>query len=239
MKLHLYRLVFLFICCFCANTSKAQTYVGIQGGVSVSKTPIRLDDDLFTLNQKSKHSVLYALVIEHGLGKNIYLQSELQYFKEGSTLYKRDLDGTDFFYVINDIKYLKLPLLLKYKLKFADYLFYGLAGPSLSYALEGNSYFLMIDDRELNEQTVEKIDFTKSGISKFDSGIVFGAGLEKIIAKKVKLTLGFNYYYGFVNIGKQRGDTIFNESQSFFIGASIPLPEKNKKTSSKINQKTF
>jgi len=224
MKSHLYQLIFLFI--FCANVSKAQTYVGLQGGVSVSKTPLRLDNDLFTLNQKSKHSVLYALVVESKLKKNIYFQTELQYLKEGSTLYKRDLNGSDFFYVINEIKYLKLPLLLKYKLKIADYLIYASAGPSLSYALQGRSYRLMIDDREINEQTEEAIDFEENGISKFDAGIAFGAGLEKIIAKKVKLTVGFNYYFGFINIGKQSEETIFNESQSFFIGASVPLPEK-------------
>lgn len=224
MKSHLYQLISIFI--FISNISIAQTYVGIQGGVSVSKTPLRLDYDLFTLNQRSRHSILYALVIEKKISKNIYVQSELQYLKEGSTLYKRDLTGTDFFYVINDIKYLKLPLLLKYKVKFADYLFYGVAGPSLSYALKGNSYLLMIDDREINDQTIEVIDFEENGISRFDSGVTFGLGIEKIIAKKVKLAVGFNYYFGFMNIGKLREETIFNESQSFFIGASIPFPEK-------------
>ncbi len=221
MKSQLYQLVFLLL--FIFNISHAQTYIGVQSGFSVSKTPLRLDDELFTINQKSRHSVLYSISVEKKIKKNFYLQTEIQYSKEGSVLYKRDIEGLNFFYVFNDIKYIKVPLLAKYKLKFSDYLVYGLIGPSISVAVDGKSHFIMIDDRELNEQAREEIDFTKSGLSKVDTGVTFGVGLEKIIAKKVKLAVGFNYYFGLLNIGKNRAESIYNESQNFFIGASIPF----------------
>ena len=206
----------------------SQTYVGIQGGVSVSKTPLRLDDQLFTINQSFRHHVFYALNLETHLKKNFYLQTGFQYTKEGATLFKRDLDAPDFYYVINDLKYLRVPVSLKYNQKFSDYLIYGSVGSVIGYSLGGNTYRIMSDNTEMREQITDNIDLNEYGLSTFDAGMLFGLGLEKIIAKKVKLAVGFNYYFGLVNIAKQRDESIFNESHSIFIGASIPLPEKKK-----------
>ena len=97
---------------------------------------------------------------------------------------------------------------------------HGVLGPSISYAIDGHSS--IYDENDFANRTIT-LDFEEEGIKRFDLGLIAGLGIEKVIAKNVKVSLGIRYYLGLLNISEIEELDIFNESMSIFIGAALPF----------------
>ncbi len=222
----MHRKIYTFIIGFVilSFSLQAQDYFGIKGGGNVSNTPLRLEsENVFILDQQKLSFFLVGLTYEKKLSKNFSLLSSLDITKQGSILEKRNQDGSDVFYNANEISYLKLSLKPKISFKFSDYYFFMALGPSISRALNGNFKIFRDDDFETVR---EDLDFEKWKISKTDFGINSSMGIEKLVANKVKVQLGVEYYLGLFDISNQNEMDIFNESISIFIGASLPISKE-------------
>lgn len=221
MKLHCHLLCFFLL--FVSGLN-AQDYIGLRGGGNISNTPLRIQSDSTTiLDQKTLSFFLVGIDFEKVLNKNFSLISGLDLSKEGSILVKRYNDGSDIFYHSNEIRYLKLSVLPKFNVHIIDYTLYGIVGPSFSYALDGQS---SIYDENNFENRIVDLDLEEVGIKRFDLGLIGGVGIEKVVAKNVKVSLGIRYYLGLVNISEIQELDVFNESMSVFIGAALPFGKK-------------
>lgn len=215
------RLMLLSFCCMCACTATAQIDIGVHMGFNQSKTALILKGDrqgaiLSAIGQR-KWSLGIPLNFELNSWQSILV--EPTFLAEGSLLVKSNGLGGDDFYSINELKYVRLPILYKLKLNQRFYNFYAMLGGSLSYAVGGVAYNL----KDAQKWALRKIDFKSEALTRLDYGVVVGAGIEKKIVNGLAVNIEMRYYVGLHNLMKNSAEQIYNESYMVLMGVSFPL----------------
>ena len=124
--------------------------------------------------------------------------------------------------------YFLVPALVKYKFKNN---MYAEAGPQ--FGLMYKSWVEFESDIEGRDAVIK--EYNKGKINKLDAGIMFGMGYT--LYKGSGWTLGAKYYYGFVNVYKDRPGT---KNSSIFLKLNIPIgagEEAQKKAAEKAAKK--
>ena len=119
------------------------------------------------------------------------------------------------------MNYFLVPVLAKYKFK---NFMYVEAGPQ--FGLMYNSWVEFESDIDGKDATIK--EYNKDKINKLDVGIMAGIGYQ--MWKGTGWTIGAKYYYGFVDVYKDRAGT---KNSSFFLKLNIPIgagekPKKDK-----------
>ena len=118
-----------------------------------------------------------------------------------------------------------IPALIKYKFKNHMYVE---AGPQ--FALMYKSWVEFNSRSDEVKSTIRQ--YNKDAINKIDAGISVGMGYR--LLKGTGWTLGANYYYGFVNVYKDRSGT---KNSGFFINMNFPIGVGEKQKLEKQEQK--
>jgi len=206
----------------------AQVSVGLRGGVNFARATregeiMEIDDE----NRKFLPGPYIAVPVEIRIGNSFALQAEPTYIQKGIKLYEETevedepghmaLFEGDFRTQIN---YLTLPVLAKGLFGGENLRFYAIAGPEVGYAVYGQHKFeiSMTNGDIITEEFEEDIDFDEEEISRFDFGVIFGAGLE-IKAGPGSVILDGRYNLGLYDI--DRGEEFENEMLNRGIGVSL------------------
>lgn len=115
------------------------------------------------------------------------------------------------------LNYFIVPALAKYKLK--NHIYFE-AGPQ--FGLMHKSWVEYNSDVEGKDSRIRQ--YNKDMINRFDAGVVGGLGYQLLKGKG--MTIGIKYYYGFVDVYKDRAGT---NNSSLFLKANIPIGAKAKK----------
>lgn len=220
-----YLLLFLLIC----TCSYAQSQVlislifgdklnspgmefGLEGGVNFSTVGgMQTDKYLSTFNLGFYFDIrindpwyLYTgVLVKSQLGVNKLTTADLDFLKTDIYDAKGDYSQR--------LNYFIVPALAKYKLK--NHVYFE-AGPQFGLAhkawVEYNS--------DVDQKSARIRDYNKDMINKFDVGVTGGLGYQLMDGKG--MTIGVKYYYGFVDVYKDRSGT---NNSSIFIKANIPI----------------
>jgi len=215
----------VFACC---ALLEAQTSIGIYTGFNRSNTSLLFssndNEDLFISNLPYERFV-FVVPILHEINKFSGIVLEPSLLSEGSIIVKQMQSGSSYFFNENSIKYLRLPAYFRLRLSYKTFTMYGMAGPSVAYAMEG-SYYNWLD----NESTsFGKIDFIEENIPRLDYGVSVGMGIEKLVSNTFKINVGFRNYYGLRDITPENDQSTFHQGFSLLMGFYIPLQKKKEK----------
>lgn len=166
----------------------AQVSVGLRGGVNFARATFDVETmDLENVNKEYLPGAYITVPVEVQLANFFALQAEPAYIQKGINLSQEtevdDESGHIIMYeadLSTRINYLTLPVLAKGFLGNDNLRFYAVAGPEVGYALNGKHKMEMslTNGDKINEEIEEDIDFDEEEISRFDFGILFGAGVE-------------------------------------------------------------
>ena len=109
------------------------------------------------------------------------------------------------------MNYFLVPALAKYKFKNHLYLEGG-----LQFGWMTNAWVEFNSDVEGKNARIQ--DFNKDEINKFDTGLMIGFGYT--LLKGSGMTLGLKYYYGFVDVYKDKAGS---KNSSLFLKMNIPI----------------
>lgn len=109
------------------------------------------------------------------------------------------------------LNYFLVPALIKYKM---DNHIYFEAGPQ--FGLMHKAWVEYNSDVEGKDARIRQ--YNKDMINKFDVGVVGGLGYQLMKGKGI--TLGLKYYYGFLDVYKDKSGT---NNSSWFLKANIPI----------------
>lgn len=128
-----------------------------------------------------------------------------------------------------ELRYFIVPVLLKYSLKNRIY-FEG--GPQIGWMRKGFVEFNYDDGNE--EIRIRRSN--SDAINKIDAGITLGTGYR--LMKNDGMTLGIKYYFGMVDVYKNRAGT---KNNSLFLKLNIPIganaaKKKREQKENKINE---
>lgn len=195
-------LIGLFLASIWFNPIKAQMHIGVRGGLAFSEpglsTPLGATQSL----TKTFTSIDMAIVSEMKLANRLSLQAELGYSEKGIRLgTSTDLNvfGATIPVGITSttkVRQLELPILAKYELTTGGFDMYAIAGPSMSYNLNGNFRTRgtgITDVRLINE------NFEIGQQYRFGLGLVGGLGIEKAMGNG-KLFVDARYTYQSIDI---------------------------------------
>ena len=117
-----------------------------------------------------------------------------------------------------------VPALIKYKFKNHIYVEGG-----MQFGLRYKSYVEFNSDSKDTEERVRYMN--KDVIQKIDAGMLGGLGYK--LNKGKGWTVGAKYYYGFVDVYKEKSGT---NSSSFFLKLNVPIGVKKAKVNAKKKQ---
>ncbi len=175
--------VLIIIAAVClAGTTDAQIRFGIKGGVNFNDFNYTMQDLTLDNSTGWQAGVLLQFKIPViGLG----VQPELLY-----SVKKAEVDGES-----NSIKYLEIPLNIRWQFKLPVIHPYILVGPYFSYATDFSG------------------DAFKNGLDRFDWGIGLGGGVEIW-----RFQLGLRYSWGLQNISNVDDFKLKNNTLSLSLG---------------------
>jgi len=157
----------------------------------------------FDIQMKEQWYLNTGVLVKSVLGLDNLSENDLEFLN--ATTY--DVDGE----YQQKINYFLVPALAKYKFK--NHM-YAEIGPQFGLAynafIEFNS---QIDD---NEAVIK--DGNLDDINRFDVGLAGGVGYR--LLKGLGWTLGVRYYYGFVDVYKERSNT---KNNSLFLKMNVPI----------------
>lgn len=206
----------------------AQVSVGLRGGVNFAKATFDVETmDLENVNKEYLPGAYITLPVEVQLGNFFALQAEPAYIQKGINLNQEtEVDDESGHIIMYDadlttrINYLTLPVLAKGFLGNENLRVYAVAGPEIGYALNGKHKMEMslTNGDKTTEEIEEDIDFDEEEISRFDFGMLFGAGLQ-IKAGPGSVILDGRYNLGLYDI--DRGEEFETEMLNRGIGVSV------------------
>ena len=175
----------------------------------------------FDIRLKDQWFLYTGTLVKANMGVDKLTDNDLEFLK--ATIYK-DFDDPnqraegDYSQKMN---YFLVPVLAKYKFK---NFMYVEAGPQ--FGLMYNSWVEFESDIDGKDATIK--EYNKDKINKLDVGIMAGIGYQ--MWKGTGWTIGAKYYYGFVDVYKDRAGT---KNSSFFLKLNIPIgagekPKKDK-----------
>jgi len=181
MKTNLILLIAFVALCLSTQNAFAQSSIGIRGGTAIftvknypfEQEGIKLNEEVFFGNYN-------AVSFEIGLSEKFALQPEVNYIQKGGRLDSTKDDELEFKVEMN---YLETPLLAKFRFGTSALKGYVIVGPSVGYAIGGQTQIETGDDE--NEIEIEEditfddeygIDGRKD--NRFDFSAVAGGGVQ-------------------------------------------------------------
>ncbi len=173
----------------------------------------------FDIRMKDQWSFYTGVLVKSNLGVDKLTDNDLELL--GATIYKDFNDFSqrakgDYSQKINSFI---VPVLVKYKFKNNIYVE---AGPQFAWMY--NAWIEFESDIDGRDAIIK--EYNKDNINKVDAGILGGLGYK--FRKGPGWTLGAKYYYGFVNVYKDRDGT---NNSAIFLKLNIPIGagKKNEK----------
>jgi|NOAtaT_6_FD_contig_71_1987376_length_1655_multi_4_in_0_out_0_1 hypothetical protein len=208
----------------------AQTRVGLRGGVNLARWHWSDDTDIEKDWIKNLPGLYIVAPVEIEASNHLAVQIEPAFIRKGVRLNYEESDETSVFKIDARTKldYLSLDMLLKGKFGSDILQFYAVGGPGVAYATKGKITAEMTTGNGTitTEEESMDIDFEEANISRFDFGVLFGAGIE------VPLGAGHFLLDARYNLGLQTLDTddsvnsqekIYNRGVMFSAGFMIPI----------------
>ena len=185
----------------------AQVGIGIRGGIFSSKDAFEDDGSTATvIDDENVNGYIVSVPIEFALSNVFAIQPEINLQKRGTDrIAQFELDN------FNEVRqrlrreftYLEIPLLFKLGYTSDRFTIAAVAGPSVSYALNGKANaeaFTNLEGVELQAGQGEyDIDFDEEGIKRVDVGAHLGAQLGFPFGPG-KFIIDGRYQLGFVNL---------------------------------------
>lgn len=176
----------------------------------------------FDIRVKNQWSFYTGVLVKSDMGVDKLTDNDLEFL--GATIYK-DFDDPNLLAegdYSQKINYFLVPALAKYSFKNN---IYAEAGPQFGLMYKARVEFE--SDIEGREAIIKENN--KDKINRIDAGIMGGLGYK--FHKGPGWTIGAKYYYGLVDVYKDRSGT---KNSSIFLKLNIPIgagekPEKNKK----------
>lgn len=192
------------------NTGKIE--FGLDGGVNFSNFGGMESNDYyrkwnlgfyFDIRMKDQWYLNTGVLVKSELGLDDLTESDLEFL--GATIYDEKGDYSQ------SISYFLVPALAKYKFKNN---MYAELGPQFGLAYQAHIQFYSdVDGIEIKAK-----EENKDMINKFDMGLAAGAGLR--LLKGLGWTIGVRYYYGFLDVYKDRSGT---NNSSLFLKVNVPI----------------
>ena len=210
---------------------------GIEGGVNWTKISGMETNRFarkwnmgfyFDIRMKNQWWFYTGVLVKANMGVDKLTDNDLSFLQ--ATIYKDfddpslEMDGE----YSQKMNYFLVPALVKYKFK--NHL-YVEAGPQFGLMYKSWVEF----DSDIDGKDAIMKEYNKEKINKFDTGIMVGLGYT--LFKGTGWSLGAKYYYGFVNVYKDRKGT---KNSSIFLKLSIPIgagEEAQKKAADKAAKK--
>jgi len=182
----------------------------------------------FNFRLKNQWWLYTGVLVKSNMGVDNLTDNDLSFLQ--ATIYKDIDDNTqraagDYSQKMSTFL---VPVLVKYKFK--NHL-YAELGPQ--FGLTYKSWIEFEADIEGRDAIIK--EFNKEKLNKFDVGIMVGLGYT--LFKGTGWTLGAKYYYGFVDVYKERSGT---KNSSIFLKLNIPIgagEEAQKKAAEKAAKK--
>lgn len=190
----------LWLMCFAVGVSSvdAQVAFGIKGGLNFASQTFK-GVDLDSLEEKSITGVAVGALVEISFGDYFAVQPEVNFLQKGSETVTGVRTGTIEITrsTIKKFSYLDVPILAKLNLGDENFKIYGVAGPTLGFALRG-SQEEMTTVNGTSETEESDIDFDTDRLKRFELGGTVGAGLT-IYFGTVGVFADGRYLLGFSN----------------------------------------
>ena len=226
----LFRMLWLLLPALLMTTViNAQVYTGVRGGVGLTKWHYDQPENADDVNDAQDYLLApYAAIpFEVRLSPFFSLQPELSYMQKGTRV-QDDFSGGG---IVRDydfrarINYLNLPVLGKGMIRTGPVEIFALAGPEIGYALSGKfKYDGVLTDGEKGTIEERDIDFEDDHLSRFDFGLIFGAGMG-LDAGPGKIVLDARYDLGLFNLStlEESDNKVYNRGFGFSMGYMVPL----------------
>lgn len=192
------------------NTGKIE--FGLDGGVNFSNIG-NMDSNgynrefnlgfYFDIKMKEQWYLNTGVLVKSTLGLDNLTEEDLEFLN--ATIY--DAEGE----YKQRINYFLVPALAKYKFK--NHL-YAELGPQ--FGLATKAYIQFDSDVDGNEARIRETNTDM--INRFDMGIAGGVGYR--LLKGLGWTIGARYYYGFLDVYKDRSGT---KNSSLFLKVNVPI----------------
>ena len=212
---------------FFTYTLQAQVSLGGKAGVHLGnwKTNDMLLEDGEELN--SNIAFQAGFVANFGIAEKLSLQTELYYIQKGTKV-----KGEDFFssMEVNSkvvLNYLELPVLLKVQFNNSEDgpSFFGLAGPSIGYALSGKLVSEAIINGTKIKETQDLEFDDNDGFRRTEFSLAIGAGVN-IPTGPGNVVIDLRYLLGLSNLNDEGdGASVKNRGIGLAVGYLIPLGE--------------
>ena len=171
----------------------------------------------FDIRMKNRLSLYTGVLVKGGLGQNGLRDSDLEFLD--SDVY---VENGTYSQVLN---YFLVPALMKYKIKKK---WYVEAGPQA-----GLMYGAWVEFNSSSDERDATIkDYNESAINRIDFGMIGGFGYK--LKESNGMTIGVKYYYGFLDVYKDRSGT---NNESIFVKFNVPIGAgKAKEAAAEENQ---
>lgn len=154
-----------------------------------------------------------GVLVKSRLGANKLSADDLEFLQTDTYLQEGDYS--------QKLNYFLVPALIKYKLK--NHIYFE-AGPQ--FGLMHKAWVEFNSDVDGKDARIR--EYNKDMINKFDVGVVGGLGYQLMKGKGI--TIGVKYYYGFLDVYKDRSGT---NNNSWFLKANIPIGASKKEAAAK------
>jgi len=221
-----YRLSLVCLCILLSLPIFSQTYIGLKGGVNLSKANFIFDINPSTvISRTNLLGYHFSLPVEIEVNELVNFLPEVAIVSEG-TIFSSQIQEEQFTFN-NTITYLKFPIMGKLKLLKNKHYEFGIVGGVVpAVALDVSSFYFKSTDWR---RTIDlPVDFTDAGIKRFDLAVSFGLNTEKAIANGLKIILDVRYNLGMLNIENRSNITNTTESISLTFGLLTPLFKRQK-----------
>ncbi len=185
---------------------------GLEGGINWTNISEMETNDFarkwnlgfyFDIHLKNQWYLYTGLLVKSNLGVDNLTDKDLDFLK--ATTYEAEGDYSQ------KMNYFLVPALGKYKFKNHIYVE---AGPQ--FGLMYKAWVEFNSDVDNRDAIIK--EYNKDQINKLDAGII--AGLGYTLFKGTGWTIGAKYYYGLVDVYKDRPET---KNSSFFLKLNIPV----------------
>ncbi len=198
------------------NTGKIE--FGLDGGVNYSSLSGMESSSylrkwnlgfFFDIKMKEQWYLNTGVLVKSELGLDALTESDLEFL--GATIYDEEGEYNQ------SISYFLVPALARYKF---DNNMYAEIGPQFGLAYKSHIKFhSKIDGIEINGS-----EENRDMINRFDMGLAAGAGYR--LLKGLGWTIGLRYYYGFLDVYKDRSGT---KNSSLFLKLNVPIGASQEK----------
>lgn len=194
---------------------------GLEGGVNWSDVSDLGTKSLanfnlgfyFDIRLKNNWRIDTGVLVKSTLGTNNLTDEDLTYLG----IVKETEPGS----YSQEISYFIVPILLKYNFKNRIYVE---GGPQLGWMRDAYVEF----NHESDAKDIQIQEFNKDMLNRIDAGLTVGTGYK--LRDDNGMTLGIKYYYGLVDVYKDRSGT---NNSAFFLKLNVPIGAEKAKVKPK------